>query len=234
MTEIEKFTGYNKTYLSQYGIYKIYFINDLKNRVYIGSALNEGNTKNKKVGFLARWTNHLSTLKTNKNRCPKLQNACNKYGIDNMRFEIVDILNIGHSNEYYNKIETYYITKFNSVKNGFNVAKNGKNRKGIPCSEQIKIAISIANSGNKNGMFGRLGNKYPNAKKVYQYSPMGNFVKEWDCARIIQNELGFNYKDISACCLGKKRICRGYKWFYSYQGNKIEPFKVQNYRKKNE
>ena len=227
------YTSEEKENLYKIGIYKISFKNDKKNRVYIGSALIHKNRKNHR-GFYHRWTRHLEDLTANKHANCKLQNACNKYGIDNMRFEIVDILNIGHSNEYYNKIETYYITKFNSVKNGFNVAKNGKNRKGIPCSEQIKIAISIANSGNKNGMFGRLGNKHPNAKKVYQYSPMGNFVKEWDCARIIQNELGFNYKDISACCLGKKRICRGYKWFYSYQGNKIEPFKVQNYRKKNE
>lgn len=230
MTRIEKHTNYTKEHMSQFGIYKIYFTNDVKNRVYIGSALNEGNCKNKQIGFFSRWSQHLTTLISNKNKCPKLQNAFNKYGISGLKFEVIEILKIGNSNEYYELIEESYITKYDSVKNGFNVSKNGKNRKGIPCSQKIKKAISIANSGENNAMFGKFGEKHHNAKKVYQYSPNGLFVKEWTCARNIQKELGFNYKDISACCLGKKRVCRGYKWFYEYQGEKIAEFKIQNYK----
>lgn len=230
MTEIENFTGYSKEYMSKYGIYKIYFLNDIKKRVYIGSALNEGNSKNKKIGFLSRWSQHLSTLKSNKNKCPKLQRAFNKFGIENLKFEIIKELEIVFINEYYEQIETSYIDKYNSVEFGFNVAKNGKNRKGISCSERTKKIISIANSGEKNKMFGRFGSNHPNAKEVYQYDFQGNFIKKWDCARDIQKELGFNYKDISACCLGKKRVCMGYKWFYQYQGNIIESFKIQNYK----
>ena len=74
-------------------------------------------------------------------------------------FEIIKELEIVFTNEYYEQIETSYIDKYNAVELGFNVAKNGKNRKGIPCSERTKKIISIANSGEKNKMFGKFSNE---------------------------------------------------------------------------
>jgi hypothetical protein len=224
---VETYSGYSTKDLNKYGIYRIWFTNDPKNRSYIGSALNQGSKKAKRKGFGSRWTGHISTLLSKNNKCPKLQNACNKYGIENIKFEILCELKIGYAFIYYELIETGYIYKYNSVNNGLNSTYNGKNRKGIPCSESIKKAISKANSGSKNGMFGKCLGKHHNSKIIYQYAPSGKFLKSWSCAREIQNVIGISYKDISSVCLGKIRVIGGCKWFYEYKGDIIEPFFIK-------
>lgn len=59
------------------GIYLI--TNTINNKHYIGSA----------VSFEGRWTKHKSLLNLNKHKNKHLQNAVNKYGIDNFKFEIL-------------------------------------------------------------------------------------------------------------------------------------------------
>ena len=51
------------------------------------------------------------------------------------------------------------------------------------------------------------------SKKVYQYDLQGNLIKIW----ISTNEAGRNgyeAKNISACCLGKRKKHKGYIWSY--------------------
>ena len=51
------------------------------------------------------------------------------------------------------------------------------------------------------------------SKKVYQYDLQGNLIKIW----ISTNEAGRNgyeAKNISACCLGKRKTHKGYIWSY--------------------
>ena len=43
-------------------------------------------------GIEGRWKNHRNELKRNVHKCTGLQNAYNKYGIENLRFEIVEVL----------------------------------------------------------------------------------------------------------------------------------------------
>ena len=52
---------------------------------------------------------------------------------------------------------------------------------------------------------------------VLQFSFNGEFIKKWDSATQVQNELGFDNSDISKCCKGKKKTCGGYKWHYHYK-----------------
>lgn len=51
-----------------------------------------------------------------------------------------------------------------------------------------------------------------NSKPIIQYDLFGNFIKRWDNARKIQNELGISYKQISQVCNGNKRICHNFVW----------------------
>jgi group I intron endonuclease len=90
------------------GIYKISFINNT-GKVYIGSTSN-------KMGFQKRWYRHISSLSKNKSNLPALQNAANKYGINNIQFEILEECKKDDCVDR----EQYYIDKYNSYKCGYN------------------------------------------------------------------------------------------------------------------
>ena len=105
MSRAEEISGLTISELTQIGIYKIWFDNDALKRVYIGSAIRNGKNNHQK-GFLNRWNLHLSNLINNHNCTPKLQNAFNKYGLENIRFEIIEVLEQDKPKSYYEDIET--------------------------------------------------------------------------------------------------------------------------------
>jgi len=223
MTRVEKITGLSKKILTQIGIYKIWFRNDPKKKVYIGSAIGNGESAYKK-GFLCRWNLHLSNLINNHNCTPKLQNAFNKYGVENIVFEIVDILQPNYNQRYYEIIETGYIAKYNSVNNGWNININGRNCMGTPMRKEVKDKIAIANSGKNNGMFGKFSNLNPNSKPIYQYNLNGEFIKKWNSARDIDRSLKIPYKQISQAFKTESKYCKGFLWLQEFKGEKIKKY----------
>lgn len=63
-----------------------------------------------------------------------------------------------------------------------------------------------------NGLESDIGEK--TAKKIIQYTKDGEFVKEWaSMAEADRN--GFNFKNISACCRGKRKTHHGYIWKFA-------------------
>lgn len=52
------------------------------------------------------------------------------------------------------------------------------------------------------------------ARIVNQYDLNGNFIKKWYCIKDIQDKLGFDNRNISACCRKKRPTAYGYKWEY--------------------
>jgi len=234
MTRVEKLTNLPRTLLINVGIYKIWFANDEQKRVYIGSATRNGK-KDTEKGFLSRWNLHLSNLINNYNCTPKLQNAFKKYGLENIRFEILEILEPNKKQAYYEDIETMYIAKFDSVNNGWNVNINGRNCIGTPMREEVKQKIGASNKGKNNGMYGKFGKLNPNAKKVYQYDLEGNFVKEWDSARSVERILNIPYKQISQSFKTQSKYCKGFLWYCEYKGAIVNKYvkydKIQNIKK---
>lgn len=49
---------------------------------------------------------------------------------------------------------------------------------------------------------------------VNQYSLDGKFIKTWYCVRDIERELGFDNRNICACCRHKRNVAYGYIWRY--------------------
>ena len=100
------------------GIYKI--TNKINKKVYIGESLD----------ILRRWREHKEELKNNKHDNYKLQQDYNKYGVDSFEFNIVSVLNddISHYSDKYILLvyEYYYILKYNSIKNGYNIEPTAK------------------------------------------------------------------------------------------------------------
>jgi len=115
--------------ISATGIYKLYFSNDVKKRVYIGSAIqtNSGRYKKFRVGFYIRLYHHIMSLRAGTHHSPKLQNYVNKYGFENLVFEIVELCDKSVSRSR----EEFYIKQFNCVKLGFNCSHDGHTGGGI-------------------------------------------------------------------------------------------------------
>jgi len=93
------------------GIYKI--INIINNKYYVGSTLD----------LYQRKTTHFRKLRINKHHCIHLQNAWNKYGEENFKFEIIEELN-NLSLEEIRDIEQKYIN--NDFNNQYNIRKDVK------------------------------------------------------------------------------------------------------------
>lgn len=56
--------------------------------------------------------------------------------------------------------------------------------------------------------------RYSKSKKVIQYDLNGDFIKQWNSTREIENNLKLNHTCISDCCNGKQKTAYGYIWKY--------------------
>ena len=195
----------------QIGIYKISFKNDLKNRAYIGSAIATSKTSPCDRGFYERWRIHISELKRNTNTI-KLQRAFNKYGIENINFEILCLLSPGHIPIYYELIESGFIAKYNAVKEGFNICIKGRVKTNSKLTQETKDKISFANKGFKNAFYKVTGKDHPSSIPVYQYTLEGNFVKEWNSTADVFRELKIQPTNIGKVIKNERKSAGGFKW----------------------
>jgi hypothetical protein len=99
--------------------------------------------------------------------------------------------------------------------------KGNKYKLGKKISEEAKLKISKSLMGNQH----RLGYKTPDdvkqkisksmTRKVEQYDLTGNFIKEWDSIKSINewfNIKGYNL--ITRVCRGESKSCKGFIWKY--------------------
>lgn len=134
------------------GIYKIE--SKIKpERIYIGSSINIGN----------RWTCHLSNLRLNKHGSMKLQNHCNKYGIDDLIFKIItqcereDLIRM--EQKYIDFYKPYFNTRIFADNNiGIERSleykeKMSKVKKGFSHSEETKLKMRNNHVGMKGRKF---------------------------------------------------------------------------------
>ena len=118
------------------GIYKIE--NLINKKVYIGQSIN----------IECRWNSHKNDLIRGNHINKYLQNAWNKYGNDNFKFEIIEEC----LEEELNQKEIYWINYYggcNSVQN-YNLASGG-NCGGSP-SIETREKLSISNRGQKRSI----------------------------------------------------------------------------------
>lgn len=50
---------------------------------------------------------------------------------------------------------------------------------------------------------------------VNQYDLNNNFIKQWYCVKDIERELGYDNRNICACCRNKRPTAYGYIWKYN-------------------
>ena len=131
--------------------------------------------------------------------------AIRKYGFDSLEYEVlITICKDGELEliEELNKLEIYYIGKYNSVDFGYNISLGG----------------SGLNSFD-----------HPSRKEVAQYDKQGNFIASFDSGA--QAALSVGLKSSSSllkCCRLEGTLSKGFQWRFIKNGEiilKIEPAK---------
>jgi len=93
--------------------------NIITHKKYIGQAKSYILKKGKivKHGLSGRFKTHLKSAFSGKNSCPKLYNSIVKYGYKSFSISLLEICYL----EFLNEKETFYIKKFNTVEDGYNI-----------------------------------------------------------------------------------------------------------------
>lgn len=115
----------------------IYIIkNSINNKVYVGQTWRS---------IKRRFQIHLQS--STYSHCIKFRRAVKKYGVDKFSIELLTFCHSQKMADYY---ETFFIRKFNSIKNGYNILEFSKSRKGIKHSLKTKKNMSISRTGINN------------------------------------------------------------------------------------
>ncbi|MED3562286.1 GIY-YIG nuclease family protein [Bacillus xiapuensis] len=122
--------------MNKSGIYKI--INITNNLIYIGSATN----------LRIRQRTHFYELKRNIHKNSYLQNAWNKYGEENFKFEVIELVD---DKEKLLEREQYWINKYESYirSKGYNLTPTAGSMLGYKMSDEAKKKISNSKKGTK-------------------------------------------------------------------------------------
>ncbi len=190
-----------KTVLKSIGIYKIK-IND---KEYIGSSCNIGH----------RLKHHLWSLNNQKHHNRTMQNLHNKYGIENIYFEIVEECSIDILIER----EAYYISTLKPYINHI-LDPQTLVRDDI-CKQRISIAKKKAYA---NGL------KPHNLKAVHKYSlDKGEYLESFESFTAAAKSIkAKSINGIKAVCKGKTTSAGGFIWdFYLYE---YVPYRMKKYK----
>ena len=149
----------------------------------------------------------------------KIESAIRKYGWENVSHII---LCDGISENEAKRLEIEYIKIFDAVNNGYNLSHGGdaffagrhhtkysRSRISARMKEYEKTPEHRKHiSEHKAGIL------HHAAKKVYQYTKDGSFIREWPYMNEASKTLKIQKTSISACCLGKRPSAGGYVWRY--------------------
>lgn len=115
------------------GLNTIYILkNIINNKVYIGQSW---------WSLKDRWNNGHGYL-----GCKKLNNAIQKYGKNNFYYEIITLCGTQEASDYW---EIFFIKKFNSINNGYNIAIGGKSvMRGRKHTKESLDKMSESHKGN--------------------------------------------------------------------------------------
>lgn len=171
--------------------------------------------------------------------CVCFNRAIEKYGWDNIKHII---LYSGLSKEDAERKEVELIKEYNTTDSryGYNIENGGstigkhseETKKKISEKNKVVLKGNIPwNKGIKGGTSWNKGlklteehkRKLSEAKKgkpshriksILQYDKNNNFIAKYESLTIAGQTIGGDIRNISACCLGKKKTAYGYVWRY--------------------
>ena len=221
--ELYNYIKFDKELLQNTGVYKIWH-NKYPNKFYIGSAACINSNNKKEIGFQRRLKRHLSELKNNKHKNKYLQNIINKYSIEELCFDIIEICDIDKCIER----EQYWTDYYKSYQTGYNLRKKAENNLGLKHSEETKQKIRLGNlnkivseeskkkmSESSKGQIIteatkiKLRNNCKHKKKIYVYTIDG-YYNEFESGVLCSKHFSFSKKSMSDYA----RLGKLYKYKY--------------------
>lgn len=216
-------------------IYKI--TNDINNKVYIGKTT---------ASIEERWRWHLCAhnVKTRRTRS-KLYDAMKKYGKDKFHIEAIEEC----SNKDLDARECYWIEKYDTLRNGYNLTLGGGGFNVIHDDEIMQI-LELWKQGHTQKEINEITGRYVKAikrilydngvtreeirerqsaisralycKPVYVYDMDGNYIAEYSSASEASKALGVHQTTIGHIVNGRDAYSNGYVFRY-FKADKIEP-----------
>lgn len=194
------------------GIYMIYFLNN-KKKYYIGSVFRKIKQRHRN-GFYGRLKEHVLLLIKNRHHSIHLQNAFNKNGLSNLKFDFIEeCFNV---EDCRNK-ENYYINFYDSYKNGYNCTPESKS---VVLSEIQRLSSSIRMKNNNPMKNKETVNKMKKSRKmisklpVLQYDFNGVFINLYDSVFDASVSVGVDSSNIFRASKGNTNSSGGYIWIY--------------------
>jgi len=138
------------------GFYLYIITNSVNGKMYVGQTTQVP---------LVRWKTHLRSpyLKSVKDRIPKLYNAMKKYGVENFKFSIIS--DAAKNLEELNELEIFIISELETVTNGYNVRRGGKNNfvtiDMLKTRSEAQMGHSVSDEVRQRLREVQLGHKYP-------------------------------------------------------------------------
>lgn len=211
------------------GIYKI--TNLVNGKVYIGQSRD----------LHRRYLTHLRELRQRKHINYHLQNAWNKYGENNFKFEIIEEClekQLNDKETYwfnYYKPNVYNLGNTGNVQTASDETKNkiSNSLKGLVRSSNAIANMRKAKKGAKPNDIALQHSVETNSRKIIQTDMDCNYIKEWISIAEASRYMGCSPSNINAVLQNKSNKIKGFRWFYKedYESGKcFEMVKAQKKR----
>jgi group I intron endonuclease len=143
-----------------------------------------------------RWWGHCT-----ENNCIKLVRAIKKYGKDKFTIKLVTITHAQETADYW---ETYFIQKYDSINNGYNIRLGGSKGKH---SEETKRKMSLSQIGNTHNLGHKDSEEVRKLKSdIAKKRGFNNNRREGPLSEVTKQKLSILYKNKTWKVVDGKRI----------------------------
>ena len=206
MTTLLEFFNIDIETLGKTGVYSIHHKYDPK-KLYVGStSKTQKDNRKSHHGFYKRFYDHTRQLNIGKHHSKYLQNVVNKYGIDDLVFNILEICDDLSKEQIFER-EQYYIDTIKPVYNCFKTVH-----------PQGRIWTEEDRNKLRNKLKGKSLPKFvyeKSQKSIYQLDKNGNIITKHISKAEAARLLNIDPSSISHCALGKRKSAGGFKWTYT-------------------